>query len=74
MNQRTSPAPGMGQEPDKDLRNSDSSKFQTKVKSQRSPTGKNRLTILERIANRWFGRGHYPTPSQAMQALLEGVM
>ena len=28
---------------------------------------------LERTARRWVARGYYPTPSAAMQVLLEGV-
>jgi len=69
VRQRTSPAPRMGQGLDKDLRKSNSSKFQTKVKLQT-----NRQLILERIADRWASRGYYRTPTRAMFALLQGVL
>ena len=35
-------------------------------------TGKNRLLVLESIAERWSARGLYATPTRAMIALLTG--
>jgi hypothetical protein len=40
---------------------------------QRLPLGKNRVMILEQIADKWVRQGLYQSPSRAMFALLGGV-
>jgi hypothetical protein len=39
----------------------------------RLPLGKNRVMILEQIADKWVRQGLYQSPSRAMFALLGGV-
>jgi hypothetical protein len=39
-------------------------------KHNRLPVGKNRVMILESIAEKWVRMGLYPSPSRAMIALL----
>lgn len=72
MRPRISPAPGKGQGLDNDLRTSDSSKKAIDY-HPRLPLGKNRVMILEQIADKWARQGLYSTPSRAMYALLGGV-
>jgi hypothetical protein len=68
-----SPAPTMGQgQLDNDLRKSDSSNIPSSI-HPKLPLGKNRIMVLEQIADKWFRRGLYQSPSKAMQALLGGV-
>ena len=53
--------------------NQDRQKSQFSKKHPKFPNGKNRIAILEQIAERWSARGFYRSPSRAMAALLEGV-
>jgi hypothetical protein len=55
-------------EPEKTKFNKNSTKSQ-----QRLPLGKNRVMILEQIADKWVRQGLYQSPSRAMYALLGGV-
>ena len=64
MNASAPAAPG-GRELNQDRQKSKFSK-----KSTKAPTGKNRLIILEQIAERWASKGLYKSPSRAMAALL----
>ena len=70
MRQRTSPAPGMGQELLSNRRGSDHSKNPKNINYLKRPRGKNRLIVLEQIADRWAAQGLYQSPSRAMAALL----
>jgi hypothetical protein len=67
------PAGGLaGKEPNQDTRKL---KFSTTTKNNHSrlPLGKNRVMILEQIADKWVRQGLYQSPSRAMYALLGGV-
>jgi len=58
---RKSPASGKRQGLDNDFTESNSSTNHANLKS------------LEQLSRKWAARGYYPTPSAAMQVLLEGV-
>jgi hypothetical protein len=68
------PAPTglVGKEPNQDTR---TSKFSTTTKNNHSrlPLGKNRVMILQQIADKWVRQGLYKSPSRAMFALLGGA-
>jgi hypothetical protein len=61
-----------GQEPNQDTRTSKFSRNPNHY-HPRLPLGKNRVMILEQIADKWARLGLYSTPSRAMYALLGGV-
>jgi len=60
---RTTPTPGMGQEPFSDRRGSNGN---TKLK------GINSLRTLREIADKWVSKGCYATPDRALRALIGG--
>jgi len=69
-------APTRGQRLNLNLGGTDNSTAPKKLKginSLKRPFGRNRLIVLEQIADRWAARGLYQSPSRAMLALLEGV-
>jgi len=70
MNQRTTPAPVKGPESLSKLGGTDNTKPQVNFKPKRWLNGKNRLLILEQIAERWAAKGLYQSPSRAMAILL----
>ena len=70
MKQRVSPAPVKGQELFSNLGGKDNSKSQKNFKQ--APIGKNRLLVLESIAEKWANRGLYRSSTHAVIALLEG--
>lgn len=74
MRQRATPAPGTGQRLNLNLGGADNSTSPKILKNfnhlKQAPTGRNRLLILEQIADRWASRGLYRNPSRAMAALL----
>ena len=43
------------------------------TKPNKLNTSRNSHKVLKCIAQRWASRGYYPTPSEAMRVLLEGV-
>jgi hypothetical protein len=55
-------------EPEKPKSNKNSTKSQ-----QRLPLGKNRLMVLQQIADKLVRQGLYQSPSRAMYALVGGV-
>jgi hypothetical protein len=62
---RSTHDPMKGQELLSKLGGKDNSKPQAKI-----PRGKNRVLILEQIAQKWADHGLYQNPSRAMAALL----
>jgi hypothetical protein len=64
---RKSPASGKRQGLDNDFDEAYSSTNPHKLHTRR-----NRQKTLARIARKWAARGYYPTPSEAMVALLGG--
>ena len=70
---RTTPTPVKGPKSLSKLGGTDNNKLQVNFKPRRWLNGKNRLLILEQIADRWAAQGLYQSPSKAMLALLEGV-
>ena len=72
MNEDLAPAGQAGQKANQDTH---ISKFSTTINNNRSrlPLGKNRPMIPEQIADKWFRKGSYQSPSKAMYALLGGV-
>lgn len=63
-----SPASGKRQGLDFDTHKSNSSTKPTNLNTTR-----NGRRVLEQLSRKWASRGYYPTPSAAMEALLEGV-
>ncbi len=69
MDNQTTPGPVKARESLSKLGGTDNTPNSTNFKQP--PTGKNRLIILEQIAERWAARGHYQSsPTRAMAALL----
>lgn len=67
MNQRSSPAPGKGEELDNDFGESNSSTITPK-----KPKTINHLSTLQEIAVKWVDRRCYPTLDRALRALVIG--
>jgi hypothetical protein len=68
----SAPAGLAGQELNLKPHNFDYNKNSTKDQ-QRLPLGKNRVMILEQIAEKWVRQGLYQSPTRAMYVLLGGV-
>lgn len=68
MRRTTTPGPVKGQEPLSKLGGIDDTP--NKAIFTHPLTGKNRLMILEELAEKWANRGYFPSPIRAMAALL----
>jgi hypothetical protein len=72
MKKNSAPAGLAGQELNLKRSNLKCNRNPTK-NQQRLPLGKNRVMILEQIADKWVRQGLYQSPTRAMYALLGGV-
>jgi hypothetical protein len=68
----SAPAAQDAQEPNQDTRISKVSRNPNHYHA-RLPLGKNRVMVLQQIADKWVRQGLYKSPSRAMFALLGGA-